>query len=478
MAASFLFYDLETSGVNPKEARVMQFAGQRTDMDLQPVGEPYNYLIRLSPDVLPDPQAIMITGITPQQTIAEGLSEAEFLDIFHRDIAQPGTIFTGFNSVRFDDEFMRYLNYRNFYDPYEWAWRDDRSRWDMLDVVRMTRALRPDGITWPFASNGTASNRLELLTSVNSIAHEDAHDALSDVQATIAVARLVKEQQPKLFSFLLEMRQKQKVANLVEADNPFVYSSGRFDSAHEKTTVAAFVGSVADQSGAVYVADLRYDPSDLLSRSVDDVVKALQVRHDERPFPVPLKQLKYNRCPAVAPLGVIDAAAQQRLSIDMPKIKRHYGVLKQRRAELSQLADEVFARLREAHQQPLLPDEQAVDSQLYDGFVPDADKPLMAKVRDMKPAELSIDAVRFRDDRLRALLPLYKARNYPEFLSAAEQASWDEFCHNRIMGGSVSWLQRYAAQLQKIAAQDDLSPDKRYLLEELQLYAESLHFID
>src|SRR3954451_6528569 len=120
MAASFFFYDLETSGFDPRSARIMQFAGQRTDMDLKPIGEPVNVLIKLTPDVVPSPDAILITGITPQQTLADGLTEAEFMKLFYDEAVRPDTVFVGFNNIRFDDEFMRFMHYRNFYDAYEW----------------------------------------------------------------------------------------------------------------------------------------------------------------------------------------------------------------------------------------------------------------------------------------------------------------------------------------------------------------------
>src|SRR3989344_5067621 len=167
MSSSLLFYDLETSGFNPREQRIMQFAGQRTEMQLKPIGEPFNYLIKMTEDILPDPDAVLLTGITPQSTIADGITEVAFLKIFAHEISIPGTVFVGFNSIRFDDEFIRFLHYRNFYDAYEWHWADGRGRWDMLDVVRMTRALRPDGIKWPFDSSGVPANRLELLTAIN-----------------------------------------------------------------------------------------------------------------------------------------------------------------------------------------------------------------------------------------------------------------------------------------------------------------------
>src|SRR3990167_7533383 len=184
MSKTFFFYDLETSGLSSRYQRIMQFAGQRTDKDLNSIGEPIDVLVRLSEDILPEPQAILITGTTPQKTIEEGISEPELCKMLTKEIFTPGTITVGFNNVRFDDEFIRHTLWRNFYDPYEWAWSDQRSRWDVLDLVRMTRALRPQGINWPVDDEGAPTNRLELLSKANNLTHLHAHDALSDVEAT------------------------------------------------------------------------------------------------------------------------------------------------------------------------------------------------------------------------------------------------------------------------------------------------------
>ena len=232
MNQTFFFYDLETSGLNARTDRIMQFAGQRTDMELNPIGDPVDILVRMADDALPSPGAIMVTKITPQQTLRDGISEAEFCRIATNEIFTPGTIAVGYNTVRFDDEFMRATLWRNFHDAYEWEWKDDRSRWDMLDVVRLTRALRPEGINWPLTEDGKPTNRLELLTKLNGLSHEHAHDALSDVYATIAVAKMIWERQPKLFDYLLKMRNKNEIKKLVNLDNkqPFVYASGRYPS--------------------------------------------------------------------------------------------------------------------------------------------------------------------------------------------------------------------------------------------------------
>ena len=211
MVKNFFFYDLETSGLKAREDRIMQFAGQRTDMALKPIGEPVNVLVKMTADALPSPGAIMVTKITPQDTLRDGVDEAEFVRYVTEEVFVPNTIAVGYNTVRFDDEFMRAVLWRNFYDPYEWEWKDGRSRWDLLDAVRLTRALRPEGIEWPVREDGVATNRLELITKLNGVKHEHAHDALSDVYATIAVARLIRDRQPELFEFLLKMRDKKVI---------------------------------------------------------------------------------------------------------------------------------------------------------------------------------------------------------------------------------------------------------------------------
>ena len=343
MASSFLFYDLETSGINPKQSRVMQFGAQRTDMDLQPIGEPINVFIKLTPDVLPDPDAIMITGITPQETLADGLTEVEFLKLFYGEVVTPDTIFVGFNNVRFDDEFICYLNYRNFYDAYEWRWMNACSRWDLLDFVRMTRALRPDGIQWPVNSDGKPTNRLELLSKLNNLEHETAHDALSDVYATINIAKLIKTKQPDLFNYLVNVRDKKAVTKLVESDQPFIYTSGRYPSETLHTTAAVRLAK-HPQEGSVLVYDLRYDPKPFINMSVEEIVDSWRYSRDKGKVRLPVKTMKYNRCPAVAPMGVIkDEATQQRLGLDLKTVANNLSALQTVKAAL---AEKILRALR------------------------------------------------------------------------------------------------------------------------------------
>lgn len=477
MAASFFFYDLETSGFSPRTARIMQFAGQRTDMDLKPIGEPVNCLIKLAPDVLPDPDAILVTGITPQTTLADGLTEAEFLKLFYEQVVQPNTIFIGFNSIRFDDEFMRFLLYRNFYDAYEWQWQDGCSRWDLLDVVRMTRALRPEGVEWPFAPDGKPANRLAFLTKVNKLSHGHAHDALSDVNATIAVAQLIKDKQPELFSYLLTHRDKKSVAALVESGQPFVYTTGRYRSQYLHTSAAVLLARHGQQDAAL-VYDLRFDPTPFVGMSVAELKAAWQYNPDPDALRLPVKTVKYNRCPAVAPLGVIkDEATQERLELPLATVQKHLKLLQAHGKELAEKVAQAVAELdRDREQTTLVDNPLTVDERLYDGFIDGQDKTIMRAIRAATPDELSEFATRLHDDRLQSLLPLYKARNYPLSLSSEERQEWEAFCRQRLQaGGEDSRLAKFGQRLQELATEVK-TEQQRYLLEELTLYGQSLLF--
>ena len=466
MAQTFFFYDLETSGLNPRADRIMQFAGQRTDMNLTPIGEPVNLLVKLNDDTLPSPEAVMVTGITPQSTQADGYTEAEFAQILYDEVFTEDTITVGFNSVRFDDEFIRYLFWRTFRDPYAWAWKDGRSRWDMLDVVRITRALRPDGIEWPVDKEGKPTNRLELVTKANGISHQNAHDALSDVEALIDVSRLLKTNQPKLFDYLLSIRDKKSVQKLVNLENkqPFVYTSGRFSNEFDKTTVAFPLTSAPNSNVTVY--DLRHDPAQFLTLSQDELAKKMYASWDERKsdgfVALPIKMLQYNRCPAVAPLGVLGQDdGWKKIGLSLEVIERHKKIL---------LENPDFAeRIRTlVEKRPDFVSGKDAEAKLYEGFLSGPDSMRVETVRNADENTLADFNPNFTDERLGSLLLHYKARNYPRTLTEDEMGIWEAWRAERLQAG----LSDYLKALQRLAATAD--DKKQFLLEELQLWAEAI----
>lgn len=471
MSQTFFFYDLETSGFSAQYDRIMQFAGQRTDMDLNPIGEPYNILVKLNDDTLPSPDALMVTGITPQQTVADGYTEAEFARLLIEEVFTPDTIAVGFNNIHFDDEFIRHLLWRNFYDPYEWTWKDGRSRWDLMDVVRMTRALRPEGIEWPVDNDGKAVNKLEALTKANKVDHFKAHDALSDVEATIAVARLIKTNQPQLYEYLLKMRDKNEVKKLVNLEDkqPFVYVSGGFDGAYEKATIAFPLTS--GKNGNVVVYDLRQDPTLWLEKSPKELADVLYAPWEERQkegfVKLPVKELQYNRAPAVAPLGVLaQADGWTRIGLSEATVTKHRNIL----LSYPAFAENIRSLFEKRPEYKKSSDPEA---QLYDSLVHDIDAMRIEKVRTSDESQLADLHPEFTDERLSGLLLHYKARNYPKSLAEDEVGLWEKWRSGRIIAQLPTFMKRLQ-QLDAITTDDN----KRFILQELQLWAESIVPLD
>lgn len=424
---TLFWYDYETTGINPRNDRPLQVAGIRTDLELNELGPAVNHYCQLSTDILPHPAACMITGITPGLLAEKGLLEADFMTRVHAELAAPGTCGVGYNTLRFDDEMTRYSLYRNFFDPYAREWQGANSRWDLIDVVRTAYALRPEGIIWP-EQDGQVTLKLERLTAANGIDHGQAHDALSDVRATIALARLIREKQPKLYDWLFQLRSKQRVMDQIKLLQPIVHISGRFSAARHYLGVVLPLAWHPRNKNALIVCDLGLDPQGLLDLDADTLRQRLYTRRDDLAdgeLPVPLKLLHINRCPVVAPLSVLRLEDQQRLKLDMAQYQ----------ARALRLTDAQHAwrdKLTAIYSQEDFALCEDPEQQLYDGFIGDRDRRLCEQVRVAEPAQLAHQQWPFDDQRLPELLFRYRARNFPETLNSEEQERWRLFCQQRL----------------------------------------------
>ncbi|WP_374440783.1 exodeoxyribonuclease I [Pseudomonas panipatensis] len=470
MTASIFWYDYETTGIDPRRDRPLQVAGIRTDEALNEIEAPLNLYCRPSDDILPHPAACLITGITPQRLEAEGLGEAEFMTRLHAELSRPGTCVAGYNTLRFDDEVTRYSLYRNFFDPYAREWQGGNSRWDLIDLLRTAYALRPEGIQWP-QNDGQVTLKLERLTEANGIDHGQAHDALADVRATIAMARLVRDSQPKLYDYLYRLRSKQMVLEQIQLLQPLVHISGRFSAARHFLSVVLPLAWHPRNRNALIVCDLSADPTPLFELDGDTLRQRLYTRREdlaEGELPVPLKLVHINRCPVLAPLGVLREQDIQRLGIDRQAQQRHQQALVQGKSDW-------HGKLALIYAEETFPVSEDPEQQLYDGFIGDRDRRLCEQVRRAEPARLGKEQWPFDDPRLVELLFRYRARNFPETLSSTEQQQWQDFCRRRLSVpecGAPNTLANFevalAAQLENSGLQG------RALLEEWQRYAGKL----
>jgi exodeoxyribonuclease-1 len=468
---SIFWYDYETTGINPRCDRPLQVAGIRTDFDLNEIDEPVNLYCQPSDDILPHPAACAITGITPGRLAEQGLSEADFMTRVHAQLAAPGTCGAGYNTLRFDDEMTRYSLYRNFFDPYAREWQGGNSRWDLIDVVRAAYALRPDGLVWPKDDEGRVTLKLERLTAANGIDHGHAHEALSDVRATIALARLIREKQPKLYDWLFQLRSKQKVMDQIRLLQPMVHISGRFSAARHYVGVVLPLAWHPRNRNALIVCDLHLDPQGLLDLDAETLRQRLYTRRDdlaEGELPVPLKLIHINKCPVVAPLSVLRPLDQQRLGLDM-------ALYQERALRLSDAQQVWRDKVSDIYSSDDFSPSQDPEQQLYDGFIGDRDRRLCEQVRAADPAQLAQEQWPFDDERLPELLFRYRARNFPETLSLEEQERWRIFCQKRLCAaewGAPNTLDSFlevAAQLMTSA-----TSFQREVLDEWQNHVQAL----
>ncbi len=475
MAESFLFYDLETFGQDPRRTRIAQFAAVRTDANLKIIDEPVSFYVKPADDLLPSPVATLITGITPQHALAEGVSEAEAFARINELMSKPQTCTLGYNTLRFDDEFVRYGLFRNFHDPYEREWRSGNSRWDLLDMLRLVHALRPDGVNWPTREDGATSFKLEHLALANDVRQGDAHEALSDVHATIGMARRFREAQPRMWDYALRLRDKRYVGSLLDvvAMEPVLHISMRYPASRLCAAPVLPLARHPHINNRVIVFDLEGDIEPLLELSVEEITARLYTRAADLPEGqqrIPLKEVHLNKVPALVAWNHLREADFERLQIDPAAIEAKAEKLRELGPQLAEKARQVFARER-VNDGPV-----DADASLYDGFLAEGDKGLLSKVRTAPPEALAELEQRFRDPRLPELLFRYRARNHPQTLDATARSRWDAYRQQRFTtpGMAEQTLPEYIAQIAQLREEHKDNPDSLALLDALDQWRHSL----
>jgi len=472
---TMLWYDYETTGTDAVRDRPAQFAALRTDMDLSPIGDPATLYCAPAPDVLPHPEACLITGIAPQDALRNGIIEAEFAGAVHELLAEPGTCSTGYNSIRFDDEVNRNLFYRNFFDPYEHCWKNGNARWDIMDLARACHALRPDGIEWPLRDDGSPSFKLEHLAQANHLEQARAHDATSDVIATVGLARLLRERQPRLYEWCFALRHKRaviaKLAGALAARQPLLHVSHKYAAQRGCIAMIVPLAEHPTREGSFIVADLDVDPDAWTDLDPDDLMERMFTPRADLPEDMqrpPIKEVHTNRSPFVAPIETLHNVDTRRIALDPDRCLDH---LKKIRA-----ADGLAERIRHAFASRALRHREAEDPELmlYSGFASDADRKRLDEVRATPPEHLATSGFAFADPRYDELLFRYRARNWPGSLDAREQDRWRAFVRDKLDRESDArtlTLARYFATIARLRAEMPPGPQQA-LLDRLQAWGE------
>jgi len=463
---TFFWYDLETFGLNPAFDRIAQFAGQRTDMDLNPIGEEIVYYCKLSQDYLPDPLACLVTGITPDEVNRKGKCESEFIEAVNNELSIPGTCTVGFNSIRFDDEFIRNTLYRNFLNPYLREWKNRNSRWDIINLVRACHDLRPTGISWPEKNQKTGNPifKLTSITKANNINQVGAHDAMVDVRATISLAKLIKEKQPNLFNYSFELRKKSKVKALLERPfaKPLLLTDVAFTNPYGCTSIICPITAQMDDSNSVLCFDLRYDIQPLFTNSDEDLLKTPG-----------LIRVGLNKCPMLSPLPVLNNELAVKLGLDKALCLSRYEELKKH--------PNLIIKLRNEEANFDFKPVEDPDFQIYSGgFFSDTDASYFSIIRNTPPAQRLLLSLDYKDKRIPEMLFRHVARNYPEVLTVSQRKQYKEFCANRLVsppGPTLCNLSFFERKVKEKLESTELSENDKKVLSSLLNYEEKIKAI-
>ncbi|WP_462320447.1 exodeoxyribonuclease I [Halochromatium sp.] len=475
MAATCYWYDYETWGNDPALDRPCQFAGLRTDTELNELGQPLVLFARPATDLLPQPEACLVTGITPDQALSQGIPEAEFARAIQQTLAAPGTCSVGYNSLRFDDRVNNWLFYRNLLEPYAHAWQHGNSRWDLIDVLRLAHALRPQGLCWPEREPGVTSFKLEDLTAANAVEHLGAHDALADVRATLAMARRLKAAQPRLFDYALKLRDKAFVTELLASGEPLLHASQRYPAALGCLAPVIKVAAHPTQKNLAICFDLRQDPTQILDLTPEELHQRLFSRRDDRSDGLerlPVKGVKANAAPMLAPMKTLTAEMAERWQIDPGQVAAHAGRARKHRREIGERLEQAFSS------EPRWPETTDPEQMLYSGgFFSDRDRRLMDELGCLSPSELAETEPHFEDARLPTLLFRMRARSWPETLTESEREDWDAWRFERLTdsgaGASIT-IDAYEAKLLSLRAERRGDPSALAVIDRLEDWGEQV----
>ncbi|VFQ45246.1 exodeoxyribonuclease I [Desulfoluna butyratoxydans] len=468
---SYLFYDLETSGLNKSFDQILQFAAIRTDMHLKEL-ERYNIVVSLRPDVVPSPMATITHRIGIEKCM-EGICEYEAVRHIHALMNREGTISLGYNTLGFDDEFLRFAFHRNLLPPYTHQWANGCSRMDLLPITVLYHLYKPEGLTWPRLEDGRSTLKLEKLSQANALAEGQAHDALVDVEATLALARRFMAE-GKMWEYVAGSFNKKEDA-LRLAKLPVRHESSAGQHAWGIMTGSRFGAEAAYQAPVLAIGEsLPYKNQTLWLRLDDEALINGEGAVEERVWVIRKRMGEPNVI-----LPPLDRFVSRLTPERLAQVEENLAWLKAHPDE--------FARIIRHHREfryPEIPNLDA-DTCLYqNGFLSKAEEALCAKFHRAGPDAMAEAMQAMAPGHVRELATRILFRNYPEFSDEEVFEAFETFMARVHPQGEEPPMVDFrgdarltpAAAMEEIArvrAEVSLDEEQGQLLDELEGYLSS-----
>ncbi len=496
---TFYWFDFETFGLDPKRDRPAQFAGLRTDENLNQLGKPDVLYCQLSEDYLPNPEACLVTGITPMTCMEQGVTEAEFAKKIYDLLSEPMTISIGYNNFKFDDEVVRHMFWRNLLEPYKREWDQGCARMDLYRVVQAVFAFKPDVFIWPRNDKGELVIKLEEMTKANNLVHENPHDAASDAISTMLLAKQIKEKEPRFWDYAVSLTNKKLIKSLLGEFKPLLYASRRFGEEQNFMAAILPLGINPHKPNQCFCWNLAYDPQVLQNLTLfplcrnpesdrdhpeslcwdiesDKVVSLdwdgivaripgakdkglplIDLKLNDQPFLV-----KYNRKLCRVP-GLTPEQVQERAKTIFD---RDFSIMSNVFDKIKAVGEEIYPES----------DEADLETSLYStGFLDNRDRCQLERLRNMDPDKLAENYARpqFINEELTDMIARYVARNYPGYLTAEAESAWEQYKIDHLINGR-NQARTFNQFFEEVNKKLEECPQEKDLLKELYEYGQDL----
>jgi len=416
---AFVFYDTETTGTEVLFDQVLQFAAILTDDDLNEIDR-FEIRSRLQPHVVASPGAMNVTGVTAAQlddpTYA---SQFEMAGQIHQKLTdwQPAH-FIGHNSIKFDEVLLRALFYKSLLPVYLTN-MNGNCRLDTLKMLQSASIYEPGDIIYPTRQNGQAIYKLDQLAPANGFNHANAHEAMSDVEATIFMCRKVRDSAPETWSRFLRFSNKGSVLDFCESEEVFGLTEFYFGRAH--TFLLQKIDINPDNSNEVIALNLQFTPEDFTGKTDDEVARMLKRN------PKPIRKLRANALPGL--VDADDAHPHSRMSeLSLNEIEDRGRRFAQDPALKQRLFDIYMSEQPEYEVSP------HVEERLYNGFPHHSDQSKFQDFHYADWADRYIIVCQIEDARYRELGEFIIFCEAPKHLSVERHAIWEQFIQARLMG--------------------------------------------
>lgn len=422
----FVIYDVETTGLRKRFDQILQFAAIRTDEDLNIVEE-VELRGRLLPNIVPAPKALHITGARLEDiTNPSRPSHFELTCQIHDVLTRwSPAMFLGFNSIKFDEEFLRQAFYLCLKQPIYVTNLLGNTRGDVLKLARAAAVLHPDVLSAPIGEEGRRIFRLEELAKANNIDPGQGHDAMSDVRTTLALCRLIREGAPDLWSRFMRFANKSSASDFIRDEDAFA-AFETIGGVVDFRCVTRIGVSPTDQN-AHFVLDLGHDVERLRTMCHPDLVAAIR---DERA----VWKLKVNASPIMAQVWEVESHLADGLTeADI------MGMAEGVREDADFLRRLNFAA---AESEPVWPPSPYVETQIYDAFINNADAARCVAFHQMSWEERLAEICNFQDLRLRRLAQRLIFFERPDLMDHGRRTAITAEVEHRVCGlvADPPWL--------------------------------------